>query len=146
VRDTQGIGLVRRGPLASGPDRWNLDPVVGRRSRPRPDRASTPDNCRGPDSEGLEPWAADIVDRLGSYTEISPSGTGVHVPVEGTLPAGRNRRGAVEMDGCDRGSTVTGAHLAGSSADVTRRQSALLAVHYESSGLPATTRHPDCPR
>ena len=36
------------------------------------------DNCMGPDGK-LKKWAQDIVDRLGSYTEVSPSGNGVHV-------------------------------------------------------------------
>ena len=89
------------------------------------------DNCRDPDSEELEPWAADIIDRLDSYTETSPSGTGVHVLVEGELPAGRNRRGDVEIYDRDRFFTVTGAHLAGTPPDIARRQDALLAVHHE---------------
>jgi putative DNA primase/helicase len=89
------------------------------------------DNCRDRDSEELEPWAADIIDRLDSYTEISPSGTGIHVLVEGELPAGRNRRGDVEVYDRDRFFTVTGAHLAGTPAELARRQDALLAVHHE---------------
>jgi primase-polymerase (primpol)-like protein len=108
------------------------------------------DNCRDPDSEELEPWAADIIDRLDSYTEISPSGTGIHVLVEGELPPGRNRRGDVEMYDRDRFFTVTGAHLPGTPADVVRRQDALLAVHHEfvqtagedeSTTLTETTAH-----
>jgi len=89
------------------------------------------DNCRDPDSEELEPWATDIIDRLDSYTEISPSGTGIHVLVDGELPAGRNRRGDVEMYDRDRFFTVTGAHLPGTRAELARRQDALLAVHHE---------------
>lgn len=89
------------------------------------------DNCRDPNTEALEPWAADIVERLDSYTELSPSGTGVHVLVEGALPAGRNRRGDVEIYDRDRFFTVTGAHLAGTPDEIAHRQDALLAVHYE---------------
>jgi putative DNA primase/helicase len=36
------------------------------------------DTCRSPDGS-LQPWANEIVDRLGSYTEISPSGTGAKI-------------------------------------------------------------------
>jgi len=89
------------------------------------------DNCRDADSESLEPWAAAIVDRLDSYTEVSPSGTGIHVLVEGELPSGRNRRGDVEMYDRDRFFTVTGIHVAGTPDAVARRQDALLAVHHE---------------
>jgi putative DNA primase/helicase len=37
------------------------------------------DTCRDPGTGTLEPWAKAVVDRLASYTEVSPSGTGVKV-------------------------------------------------------------------
>jgi len=37
------------------------------------------DTCRDTRSGGVEPWALEIIDRLASYAEISPSGTGVKV-------------------------------------------------------------------
>jgi len=89
------------------------------------------DNCRGADSEEIEKWAADIVDRLNSYTEISPSGTGIHVLIKGELPPGRNRRGDVEIYDRDRFFTVTGSHVTETPQEVARRQDALLAVHHE---------------
>jgi len=89
------------------------------------------DNCRDPDSKEVEPWAAEIIDRINSYTEVSPSGTGIHILVEGVLPAGRNRRGDVEIYDQDRFFTVTGAHLAETPTDVTYRQDAVRAVHHE---------------
>ena len=36
------------------------------------------DTCRAADGT-LEPWAAEVVARIGSYTEVSPSGTGAKV-------------------------------------------------------------------
>jgi primase-polymerase (primpol)-like protein len=36
------------------------------------------DTCRAADGT-LEPWAAEVVSRIGSYTEVSPSGTGAKV-------------------------------------------------------------------
>jgi len=89
------------------------------------------DNCRDPETGELAGWAADIVERFDSYTEISPSGTGVHVLVLGVLPLGRNRRGDVEMYDRDRFFTVTGEHLEDTPRTVARRQDALLAVHHE---------------
>lgn len=41
------------------------------------------DDCRIPETAKTREWASDIVDRLDSFTEISPSGTGYHVPVTG---------------------------------------------------------------
>lgn len=37
------------------------------------------DSCLDPITNTLEPWAQEVVDRLASYAEISPSGTGVKV-------------------------------------------------------------------
>jgi putative DNA primase/helicase len=70
------------------------------------------DSCRDPASGRLEPWAGEIVERLDGYTEASPSGTGVHIIVEGKLPAGGRKKGQVEMYDSGRFFTVTGQHLA----------------------------------
>lgn len=35
------------------------------------------DTCRNPDTGELAPWALTIIDRFATYTEVSPSGTGV---------------------------------------------------------------------
>jgi primase-polymerase (primpol)-like protein len=89
------------------------------------------DNCRDPDTAELDSWAATLVERLDSYTEVSPSGTGLHILVEGTLPSGRNRRGDVEMYDRDRFFTVTGDHVDGTPPHIARRQDAILGVHRE---------------
>ena len=47
-------------------------------------------------SGDLSDTALEIVSALGSYTEISPSGTGLHVIVDKTTSNG-NRRDGVEM-------------------------------------------------
>jgi len=89
------------------------------------------DDCRDPATGELDSWARDIVERLDSYTEVSPSGRGIHVLLEGELPPGRNRRGAVEMYDTDRFFTVTTDHIEATPRTVERRQDALLGVHYE---------------
>ena len=73
------------------------------------------DKCRHPQTGELEAWAQSIVDEIGSYTEISPSGRGVHIWVKGTVPSGANRRGRVEMydQNSPRYLTVTGQLLNG---------------------------------
>jgi len=44
------------------------------------------DDCRDPETGEVDSEAQDIIERLDSYTEISPSGTGYHVLIEGELP------------------------------------------------------------
>ena len=75
--------------------------------------------------------AQDIIERLDSYTEISPSGTGFHVLIEGELPDGRNRRGSIELYDTARFFTVTSDFLEETPGRVARRQDALEAIHRE---------------
>jgi putative DNA primase/helicase len=70
------------------------------------------DGCVDPETGEAEPWASEIVDVLDSYTELSPSGTGLHVIVRGELPPGRRHEGDVEMYDRDRYLTLTG-HVRG---------------------------------
>jgi putative DNA primase/helicase len=95
------------------------------------------DKCRHAQTGALEPWAADVVAALDSYTEVSPSGTGVHVLVRGSLPAGGNRKGRVEMYGEGRYFTVTGAPLDGAPLGIAERTPQLAAVHAQHIGTPA---------
>ena len=89
------------------------------------------DSCRDSETGDLDGWAQDIVERLDSYTEVSPSGTGVHVLVTGQLPDGRNRRGEIEMYDDGRFFTVTGEHVDGTPLDIHRRQDAIIGVHLD---------------
>src|SRR3954453_10322739 len=51
------------------------------------------DGCRDPETGAIKPWAQDIIDRFGSYTEVSQSGGGIHIIVKGKLPGpGRRKR------------------------------------------------------
>ena len=45
------------------------------------------DACRDPDTGKVSGWAMRYVERFGSYTEISPSGTGLHIFFRTTLNA-----------------------------------------------------------
>jgi putative DNA primase/helicase len=51
--------------------------------------------------------ATEVIETMNSYTELSPSGTGVHIIAFGTKPAGSCRRGGVEMYESGRFLTVT---------------------------------------
>jgi putative DNA primase/helicase len=69
------------------------------------------DGCRDPESGELAAWAAEIVRELDSYTELSPSGKGLHVVVRGKVPKAL-KRPRIEMYSMERYFTVTG-HAAG---------------------------------
>jgi hypothetical protein len=86
------------------------------------------DKCLDPETGEIEPWAWAIIKELDSYTELSPSGTGVHVLVRATLPEGRNRKGRFEAYDRRRYFTVTGEHLAGTPRVVEGRQEELQSV------------------
>src|SRR5262249_28183257 len=58
-----------------------------------------------------------IVRAIDSYTEVSPSGTGLHELAGGSLPAGLRRRGFIEMYDGGRFFTVTGRHVPGTVDD-----------------------------
>ncbi|WP_246391815.1 hypothetical protein [Halosimplex pelagicum] len=89
------------------------------------------DECRIPETATLTDDAADIVDRLASYTEVSPSGTGVHVICSGTLPGDRSRKGWVELYEEARFFTVTGDHVDGTPTTVESRSNELATVQAE---------------
>src|SRR5215204_1800681 len=86
------------------------------------------DKCVDPETGEIEECAQEVIEELDSYTEISPSGTGVHVLVRATLPEGRNRKGRFETYDRDRYFTVTGKHLAGTPETIEGRQEELRAV------------------
>lgn len=72
----------------------------------------------------LKPWAAEIVRRLDTYTEISPSGRGLHVwcrvREKSRLPAGR-KRGDLEFYTSGRYITLTGQRLPSAPAEIAER-------------------------
>ena len=63
----------------------------------------------------LEPGYQWVVDAAGTYTEVSPSGDGLHLYFRGSKPDGaeRCRKGPVEMYDHDRFFTVTGVPFTG---------------------------------
>ncbi len=87
------------------------------------------DRCRDPKTGEVEPWAKDIIDAANSYTEVSPSGQGVHIFVKGELPAGGRKNGNIEMYDRERYFTVTGQHLEGTPSAIENRQQQLEALH-----------------
>jgi putative DNA primase/helicase len=100
------------------------------------------DHCRDKATGQLKYCAQVLLDYLSSYTEISPSGTGIHIIVRGKVPPGGNAKGLpcgakVEMYDQERFFTVTGAHLAGMLSPTE-----LEALHTEIFGKPQDSPNP----
>lgn len=87
------------------------------------------DNALDPETGELSAEAARIIATFGSYTEWSPSKTGVHLIARGKLPGAGNRRGNVEVYEDGRYFTMTGDHLEGTPSTVESRQDELDAWH-----------------
>ncbi len=87
------------------------------------------DNCRHPVTGKIDPKSREIIDALNSYTEVSPSGTGLHVICRGPLPPGGRKRGTLEMYDSGRYFCVTGEHLEGTPLTIEERGEELAALH-----------------
>ncbi len=83
------------------------------------------------ESGALMPQAREVVDSLASYTEVSPSGTGLHIFVlapGADITRHRKKDGFVEIYGKGRYFTVTG-DVYGGAAGVEERTRALQSLH-----------------
>jgi AAA domain len=77
----------------------------------------------------IHPSAQEIVDHFGSYTEITPTGTGLRIWIEAEkVPTwSANKGGEIDIEVYSRGRffTVTGRHLGGTPRTIDRRQAEL---------------------
>jgi hypothetical protein len=71
------------------------------------------DHCRNPGTGEIKAWAHEIIKSIDSYTEISPSGTGIRIFVIAKLPPNGRKKGNIEMYDSKRYLTVTGYELMG---------------------------------
>lgn len=98
------------------------------------------DDCANPDTGDVDMWALHEVLALSSYAELSPSGSGVHVILEGTPPNRTGRkRGSRECYFSGRFFTMTGKTL-GVAPSVKPRQEQLEAWH--ATAFPPQDRQP----
>jgi putative DNA primase/helicase len=90
------------------------------------------DKCRDRETGEVEGWAENIVERLNTYAEVSPSGTGIKLWLYGTLPGDRRRNDAqrVEMYDEKRFFTVTGCRLPDAPRCVNRPDPEILDAFY----------------
>ena len=87
------------------------------------------DDCRIPATGVIEPWALEVIADLNSYTEISPSGEGLHIFVFGELPPEGRRKGKFEVYQSGRYITVTGHRVEGTPGTIEHRPEQILLVH-----------------
>lgn len=83
-------------------------------------------------------FARAVLEQVPSYTEITPSGEGLHILFEGRLPPGRRKddRQGIEMYDQGRFFTVTGNHLPGTPPTIENRESEAAALHKRIFGEP----------
>jgi putative DNA primase/helicase len=88
------------------------------------------DECYDPEAGSLLPPAEIIIPSLSTYTELSPSGRGLHLILRGKLPGPRRRQGRVEMYSEGRFFTMTGFRLDGTPPDIAERTVELQEVYH----------------
>lgn len=89
------------------------------------------DHCRDRETGFIDGWAMDIVRRIDSYTEVSPTGTGLRIIAYGTLPPGGRKRDGIELYDSARYVTFTGNHLDGTRTSIEGRGKAIERFHRE---------------
>ncbi|HJT79198.1 MAG TPA: hypothetical protein VJ739_18525 [Gemmataceae bacterium] len=95
------------------------------------------DDVRDPETGEVRRSAAEVVESFKTYTEVSPSATGLKLITRGGLPGERRRKGHVEMYDGGRFFALTGCYLEGTPAEVHERQDALDALYQQVFGLAA---------
>jgi putative DNA primase/helicase len=87
------------------------------------------DKCRNRETGEITLEAQTIVKQINSYTEVSPSGTGLHIWAVGCLPPDGNRKGPIEMYDHRRFFCVTGHHLPNTPTTIEERPEQLTTLH-----------------
>jgi hypothetical protein len=109
-----GLGYVITRPIADHPDLPD-DGIVG----------VDLDDCRDPVTGELTPWAAGVISSLGSYAEVSPTGTGVKVLALGKRPQDRSQYPGAELFDRGRYFALTGQRIDGTPTGLVDAQTAL---------------------
>lgn len=90
------------------------------------------DHCRDIEKGSLSQWAGYLIDQLDSYTEVSPSGTGVKTILESTTKISSRRKSSpgIEVYSSDRFFTITG-HAVDNRLLINDRTDRIQQVHRE---------------
>jgi putative DNA primase/helicase len=87
------------------------------------------DKCRDIDTGEVESWALEMIEKLDSYTEVSPSGTGLHVLLKAKLNGEGARKNRIELYDTGRYFTLTGEHLQGTPQSINERQEVVTGLY-----------------
>lgn len=107
------------------------------------------DDCLS--NETIAPWGDRLIQALASYSEVSPSGTGIKIVTEGTIPSSAKPRkqkipadlippdapGSIEMYSERRFFTITGWHVEGTPRDIRPANGALTTLYEQLRPAPA---------
>ena len=89
------------------------------------------DHCRDSDTGEINNNVKRYIDQLNSYTEISPSGTGIRILVRGELPPKGRKKSDVEVYEHVRYLTITGHRVEKMLDAIEERQKETMALHSE---------------
>lgn len=117
------------------------------------------DGCIGKDGKIAE-WAIEIIRKIDTYTEISPSGTGVRFVCRGSLPAVLKKdlsKEIAKLDGIDKAPglemysegrylTITGNHLPGTPTTIEERSNEILEIYNQFKKAPKPATHKALPQ
>lgn len=92
------------------------------------------DDCVDARTGVVDRDAQGTIDLLSSYTEYSPSGTGVHIIVEAALPPGPRRKDKIEIYETKRYFTFTGHRIPNTTLNIEKRQKPLTALYTQIFG------------
>lgn len=83
------------------------------------------DKCLDLNSGNIELWAKEIIDIVDSYTEVSPSGTGIRIFCHGNIEMYGSRKEGIEIYTSKQYLTVTGDHIKGTPFTINERSKEL---------------------
>jgi primase-polymerase (primpol)-like protein len=87
------------------------------------------DDCFDSETSKIEHWVEEYVNTLNSYTEITPSGCGLHIIAKGEKPGDSCKKGNVEIYSHGRYFTVTGNVLSTELCTIEERQEQIEAFY-----------------
>lgn len=87
------------------------------------------DKCIDTKTGEVDAWADAIIQEIDTYTERSPSGTGLRFIGIGKLPEGGRKKGAIELYENGRFLTITGAVYVNALSAINERQEQIAIIH-----------------
>ena len=83
----------------------------------------------------IEPWAQEIIDKVNSYTEYSPSGKGIRIFIKNIkLPPGGRKKNNFEIYDAGHYLTITGNRVEGTPGDIKECSEVIVALHKQIFG------------